>query len=71
MQIQKAKSQQESRILEYKTQLKEKAKRFHVHLEISDEITFDNIPWNVLKRDVLKSEEYKTKQWYVNLTDSE
>ena len=46
-------------------------KKFHLHLEVSDEMTFNNRQWHDLKTEVLTNEEYKTMKWYVDLTDYE
>ena len=61
VQPQKAKKDVNKRIEEYKTQLKEKVKKFILHLEISEEINFGNKSWRERKVEVLESEGYKIK----------
>ena len=58
-QVQNAEMSEKLRILEYKTQLKEKAKKFHLRMEISDLTKFDNRSWSSLKEEVLSSDEYR------------
>ena len=70
-QVQNAEMSEKLRIYEYKTQLKEKAKKFHLRMEISDFTWFDNRSWSSLKDEVLSSEEYRLQKWYLDLTEYE
>ena len=51
--------------------MKEKVKKFYLHLEISDQMRFDNKTWNDIKEEVLMNEEYKSQKWYIDLTSYE
>ena len=48
----------EKRVVEYKTQLKEKAKKFYLHADISDETKFGDRPWHIVKKEVFTSDNF-------------